>query len=357
MTRSQIASAVILSAVCLALCSSAPARAQKSAWRAEAALLLPPDATGLLGFDLAAARSSALYRRIESNLREEQRTQLDEFAAAAGFDPRHDLAGVLAATWGRPGLARQPFLAVLGGRFALTDEARAMLDVFAPPSGEHRGIAIHALPAKDAEQGDPPAYFAILDERTALLGVHDAVVAGVERFFSGGASMHDNQALTARAEQAAAAGQIWFVSDQPGELIEAAPDDIGRRHARIFNILRSIRETVFTVDVVDGLDLDWSALLGSPGDAQTLADALHGLLALARITVPPENSEALRLLERLEVGSEAERVGLGLRLTAFELDRAPRRRRGARRSEKRAPIDTRRRPPRLVDGGVARMVR
>ncbi len=314
-----VAAAAVLAAACISLSSPEAAEAQSSAWRSEAAALLPPDANGLMGFDLEAARSSAVYQRLEAKMRAEQGAKLDEFAAATGFDPRRDLSGVFAATWGRPGQGKQPFLAVLGGRFDLTDEALAMLETAAPKAGEHRGVAIYEMRDKDRGE-EPRAYLAILNGDTALLGIHDAVVAGIERSVSGGASMRDNAALTGRAEEAAGAGQFWFVSDQPSELVEAAPDGVGERHARIFNILRTMRETTFTADIVNGLDFDWNALFSSPEDAKTLADAARGLLALARISIPPEHEELLTFLDRLQVGSDAASVDFGIELTAVELE-------------------------------------
>ena len=314
-----LTAAAVVAAACVSFSSPESAAAQSPQWRDEAAALLPPDANGLVGFDLAAARASLVYQRIEAKMQDEQRSKLDEFAAVTGFDPRQDLSGVLAATWGSPGRGKQPFLAVLSGRFELTDEARAMLETFAPNAGEHRGVTIFEMQNKDHDE-EPAAYFAILDDDTALIGIHDAVVAGVERSFSGGPSMRDNATLMARSREASAAGQFWFVSDQPRELVEAAPEGVDQRHARVFDILRSMQETTFTADLVSGLNLDWNALFGSAEDAKTLADAARGLLALARISLPPGAGELVTFLDRLQIGSNAERVELGLDLTTVELE-------------------------------------
>ncbi len=315
-----LAAAAVVAFACICVTAPESVAAQSSAWSSKAEALLPPDAAGVVGLDLEAARPSPLYKRLETNMSESQREKLDEFAAVTSFDPRRDLNQIVAATWGAPGGDKRLFLAVLRGSFNLTDKGLAVLESVAPTTEEHRGVAIHGLKSKDASDESERRYLAILDDETALFGLHDAVVAGIERSVNGGPSLKDNAELIASAGQAAAGGQFWFVSDQPQQLMKAAPEDLDPRQAQLFTVLRSIQQTTFAANLVDGLALDWKALLGSPEDARTLADAARGLLALVRIKLPAERSDLLSLLDRFKVESEADRIDLGISLTNAEFE-------------------------------------
>ena len=315
----QAPSVAALAALTFVLLATRPGQAQDSPWFVEATKLLPVDAAAVFAVEFEAARSSPLYQRFESSVLSRRARDLDRVAALSGFDLRRDVHGMLAAIWVAPDRGDSAFLAVLRGHFQLSDEGHAMLDELSPSSGEHRGIAVRTLPSSDNSAGEKRC-FAILSESMALFGNRAAVVAAIERSFADGPSVRDNNLLAALSDEASRSAQLWFVSDDPSQVISAAPESLEKGAGRLLAIFRIMRETKLTADLVDGLDFHWSSQLSSPATARAFADALGGMVAAARANLPSDDTQQAILLDRLRVDSALTGVDVRLSMTKAELE-------------------------------------
>lgn len=274
--------------------------------------LLPPDARAVFGVDAATARGSEIYRRFEEKIRRRDGDDLDGFIARTGFDPRTDLDRFAAAMW--PGAdGEQGFLAAATGDFTRARASEGFAE-HAREIGEHRGVKIYS--GGDGKMEDKALAF--LDDRTALLGSRPAVVAAIDRHAVGGPSLRDGSALGARADAASAGGQLWLVSEEPGELVDA-PSELERR-PQMLNILRNMRYLDLVADVRSGLRLDLEGVCRSATDAGMLANAARGLLALSRLGRNEENRAFFDVLDTVSIRETGDTIEADLNVTALELD-------------------------------------
>ena len=279
----------------------------------EASRILPPEAAALFGIDVASAKDSVLYSRFEQNLDAAGRAKLDEFALKTGLDPRRDLDHLTVAMWG--GRGEESILMVAHGRAGLAPGGQTFIDMFAQV-GSHRGLPIYeARNSADSRE----THYSFLDEGTMIAGTPRAVIDGIERHVDGGPSAFDNDVLMSQASDAEAAGQLWLVSRRAGAFLGRAPVLPGASDPRLLRILSSIQESTVTLNIVDGLNLALASVCVSAGDAQTLATAMRGMMAIARLGAGGEGG-MLSLLDQVRVSDYADTVEAGLDLTASELD-------------------------------------
>lgn len=291
-------------------CSSSP-EARAAATADDAFRTLPPHAQGLMGVDMASLRSSFLYERFLDRV---GTSDLDDWATMSGFDPRQDIDSIAGALWGEP--TTESALFVMRGRFDLTPEAKAQIEEV----GSHRGVTIYSGPEVHREESYQQTVFAFPEPGVAVLGPHAEVVNAIERRLAGGPSLMDNAALTARAREAAGIGQLWFVSESPGALTQALPEGLAPNQARLLTILAGMRETVAALDLSQGLRLSFSGTAGSVEDASTLADAARGMVALARISLPAEEQDLMKYLDRVRIGGSGDRFEASIELDRFEVE-------------------------------------
>ncbi len=277
-----------------------PVRAQGITLDRSLLAMLPAQATSLVGVDLEKLKATAVYRRIEEQHRPGQ-SQLDEFAAKVGFDPRRDVSELLVAAWGRGEGAQKPhFVAVARGSFnvaALSAELRAHQAVVE----QHRGFDVYG-PPKPASSGEEEGRFVFLDAKTVLAGTRAAVLGALDRKVSGGPSLQDKAALLSRVQSIRGSGQVWAVSETPGEIVSGAlPRDPSAQGSNFARIFASMQNSTFAADLMNGLDLKAAGVCKTAQDAKTLGEALRGLLAMGRLAINPQEPEMLALLDGVRV--------------------------------------------------------
>ncbi len=287
--------------------------AQFAAGLDDAARLLPADATALIGINVASAKNSVLYSRFEQHMDADDPDKLDDFALQTGLDPRTDLDRLTVAMWGPR--AEESLLIVAQGRARVTPGAQAFVDMVSQ-AGSHHGIPIY----EGRERTDSrPMHFSFLDEATLIAGTPGAVIDGIERHVAGGPSAFDNDTLMGLASIAEADGQLWMVSRQAGDFLSRAPALPGARDPRLLRILSAMEETTFSLNIVDGLNFVLAGVCGSAADAQTLATAVRGMMAIAQLGAGPEGG-MLSMLDQIRVTDQDNTVEAALDLTASELD-------------------------------------
>jgi len=279
----------------------------------DAARLLPTGATALVGIDVASIKDSVLYSRFEQQMEADKRAELDEFARQTGLDPRTDLDRVTVAMWGPKD--KESLLLVAQGRAQLNLEAQAFIDGFSQV-GSHHGIPIYEGRDKNEER---EMHYSFIDDATLIAGTPVAVVEGIERHVSGGVSAYDDDALMVQAADAQSDGQLWLVSRQAGSILSRAPAMPGVGDPRLLRILSAIEETTFSLNIINGMRLTLASVCASAVEAQTLAAAARGMLAIARLGAASEN-DMLSMLDKVQVTDQDSTFEAALVLTASQLD-------------------------------------
>ena len=269
--------------------------------------LLPPETNSLMGVDVERLKGTALYRFFEEQSREQDPStpsEIEEWAALTGFDPRRDVSELLIVSWQspdrqlRPGQAL-PFLAIARGQFdasklgeqflakgAIEEEyrgSRAYLFPVAkpePPPPDPGGTIVIPPPVPEAL---PQIAIAFVGEGLAMIGGFDAIAAAIDRKSLAAQPTAAHESLLERGAELRGGHQIWAVSARPGGIIEQGIAGAGG-DTRLIEILRSMSESTLAIDLTGGFRGRLAALCGAEDDARLLGDLARGFLAMARFS-------------------------------------------------------------------------
>ena len=341
--RRPVFSLILAGVVTLALSGqifySACAHAQVVVVDRDLAALMPPGTTSLMGVDVARMTEAPLYQYLEKEgggAGSGFGGAIDNFAAVSGFDPRRHVERLLVASWGDPSRMKTPadlpFLALARGRF----DVAALGDILArtsTESSEYRGLAVYHFrsggDAAKSEDGDEiktpePVWFSLsfLDGTTAVIGPQQIVLKALDRRFDAGPSLIENTALLGLAETVESKNQIWGVSEQPGKLMpKEGPDGASAQELPATRILKTMQQSIFALDMMDGLDFKAEGLFTSAEDARLLGDAARGLLAMGRLTIGSKNPGLIIFLDSIGVTETDTRVNFTVNIDAVDFEK------------------------------------
>lgn len=327
-------------------CALAFSLAQPAAGAVDERLLslLPGQSTVLMGVDVQGFQATPLYRYLETKEgADDAMEQLNAFAALIGFDPRRDLDHFVAGVWQAPGAepgAEPSVLVAASGRFG-SQLLHAQAAEHAVSTAEYRGVTLYTMPAdggNDAEEAeedgdvhvevemsaDKPQTLAFLSDSTAVFGNEVAVRGAVDKQNAGTSGMGLNAELSALADKASDGTQFWSVSTGVGELIaenvpEGDPAEEGPQ-AMMVEIMKTMSELSFAIDFMSGMRMDMEGLFASAEDAQTISDAMRGLLAMGRLSAPPEYAEMTRMLDAVLIDSSSNAVTVSVNIDQMDFE-------------------------------------
>ena len=277
--------------------------------------LVPAQATSLFGLDLDALRATALYATWQRrNPIGKHDPGYDEFLARTGFDVERDLAAVTGAAWNNG--AQPALLAVATARYdpaavsAFLKEKGAAVEMYG-------GVELLAPDGRHTKPGqDYPALVLQLPDRpnTILAGTSTAVKQALDLRVYSAYSVLNNQALLGLAQKIGAENQVWAVSVAPGAFLSQrlpqAPGPGAAAQANIMRILQGLQASTVAANASNGLRLLAEGACASAADAQTLADAARGLLAMLRLMAPANQPQAIELLNALHIEQQQSKVTL-----------------------------------------------
>ncbi len=203
-----------------------------------------------------------------------------KFISTTGFDPRHDLREILAATSGaqQSGLiaGRGTFnVAQILGAAAAQGGTVTVYNTISIITGPNRGSgAVAFLDGSTALMGDLASVKAAIDRRTATAPGVDAT-------------------LVQKAQDASSSNQIWFATTMPlsdflnGKLANPNLNNLSQN-----NLFQSILQTSGGVNFASGgVTITGDAVTASNQNAQALVDVLKFLVSMA-----PANNPDLKSL-------------------------------------------------------------
>jgi hypothetical protein len=309
-------------AAALAPLAYSPEKAGAQTAGSPLASLLPLEAASVVGVDMRRLRSTPAYAYLLERQGREAHAHMDMIAALTGFDFRDDVDVLLAAVVDRvPGNPEEArYIAAATGNFNVT-RLETAFEMQGKRAREHRGFRIF-----DFEDGTrrnraaQPVAIAFLDNRTAVFGAPELLAPAIDRRLGGGASLADNQTLMRRADALSAANQIWMVSEQlPGLIERNAPGRLTRGRPRLAGILGAMQDSSLAVNFSNGVDVEAVGRFEDAEAARSLADALRGLLAFARLS-RPDDRPLLPVLHNLEVTDQDKQLTVSVRLEQAEFE-------------------------------------
>ena len=258
--------------------------------------MVPPGSTALVGAQMDQIRQTELYKKL---LAARKLSQLDEFSAQTGFDPRRDVRELL--------FAATPHGPVLLARGAFHVNESVMRDAKKIRHGEY------TILAQDNDQG-----LTILDATLAAAGQVEAIEAALDEWKSG--THTAARPLLARAQAIDPKSQIWGVSTGTAAFIadhlpaNNSPLDLSR-------ILQGLTDTSFEADFNSGLRSDIHGTSGNVRDAMNLRDVVRGMVGLGRLRVPENHPELLRFWDGVTVDQQDRAVTVRIDIPQDLIDR------------------------------------
>lgn len=243
------------------------------------------DTVILVGVRMDQVRATSLYRALAARQRV---PPFGNFPAEAGFDPATDVNELLLASDGARALA------VAHGDFKGKKPSNLA-------SAPYKGYTLFSKDERDA--------IAFIDERTVLGGPLASVRAAIDQWKAGGRGAPPD--LVARAQALPADTQIWAVVAGWKGADAATLRGMGNA-ANLDRVLRSVEGASLTVDLRTGIHAAGTGDCRTEADAQSLSESLRGLAGIARIGVPRNRPELLRVFDGIRVKQEGSAVKLNV---------------------------------------------
>jgi hypothetical protein len=281
--------------------------------------LVPAQATTIFAADINALRATPVYAAWQQHSANHKHdAEYDQFLAQTGFDIERDVQAVTAAAWKN---GEQPeFLAIVTAQYAAAAVAAFLKDKGVGVE-TYNGIELLLPASKHQKPGaDYPVVALEIPGRpnTILAGSSSAVKQALDLRGQPAFSVLSNQVLLNRVAQIGAGNQIWAVSLAPGAFLPPHLPPLPL--ANLSGILQNLRGSTFAVNAVGGLLLQAEGNCASDADAQMLADAGRGMLALIRLMAPPGRPEAIELLNSVQIIQQGANVDLTAQISPQLLD-------------------------------------
>ena len=248
------------------------------------ARMVPPGTVSVVGVRMDQIRSTPMYQKMIAG---RKLPDLDRFVKETGFDPRQDVRELLVASNGTEGQS----VVVARGTFGGVTNFGSL------KTFKHDIYAIH---------GDDHAGFCLLDDSTAAAGPLPGLYAALDHWHSGAAPA--TPGLLKRMEQFPAGAQVYAVSEGGFNIPGAVT--IRQGSVDFAQIFRNVEQVALSADLRAGFDAVVEADVKSEEDAKNLGDAARGLIGLARLSVPENHRELLKLWDGFHVDQHARHITL-----------------------------------------------
>ena len=258
--------------------------------------LVMPDAKVLSGVQVDATINSPFGQYIVNQMQPNDPGLL-QFISATGFDPRHDLREVLAAT-----SANNSGLVLGRGTFQVPQ-------ILAAAAAKGGTVTVYNTISIISGQGNGAVAF--LDGNTVAIGDLASVKGAIDR--RGASKTSADATLAQKAQDASAANQAWFATTTPlsdflsGKLANPNLGNLSQN-----SLFQSILQTSGGVNFSSGgVVVSGDAVTASAQNAQALVDVLKFLISM----VPANNADLQSLAQAAAFTANGPTAHLSLTLT------------------------------------------
>jgi ribosomal protein L12E/L44/L45/RPP1/RPP2 len=230
----------------------------------------------------------------------------------------HDLDSVLIASSASAlgkGASRPAALVVVTGRFKV-DMLRGLIPEKKTSAEKYRGVDLLAVsgdaPLAGAKTPTDQTRVAFLDANTILAGDCAEVRAAIDRIKTGKLS-GPNRGILGGLTGLAADNDVWMIVEVPPNALKDAPPAA----AQMFS---GVKSTELGVSFRHGFGMQVNVRTKDDSSAQSMAQALQGLLAMAAMG-QSESPQAAEMIKKIKITSESSQVKLALALDQSELEK------------------------------------
>lgn len=291
--------------------------------------LVMPDATSLAGANVTNAEITPFGQYILTSLTANANQELQTFITTTGFDPRHDVSEILAAS---SGTAANPSGLVLAmGNFQVPQITAAISSKSPELTVQtYGGATLITGPATQTTTGTPQPSFAIafLGTNIAIVGDVASVKASIDR--SAGANAI-NPTLAAQVQTLSTTEDAWAVTSQSAAALlgglgttagtSGTSGSLSNPFGQVFNGIQSSSGGIkFGSTVV----ITGQAVTTDAATAKSLADLIQGVAAFASMATAggqnPQAASIVQLLQGLTVAANGVDVNIALSIPETQLE-------------------------------------
>jgi hypothetical protein len=287
------------------------------AFAADSGLLqaVMPDAQVLAGLQVDSAKSSAFGQYVLSHLSVND-TQLQEFTAETGFDPRYDVNEIVIASNWKPNTPDNRWIVAGHGAFnvsKITSVALAHGGTLVPYQGVN--LVTHAA----ASKSQVDTGIAFLDNSTALVGDLISVKAAIDR--KKGNTGADVTILT-KAQSASSGKDFWFVTLVPLSNFAGSIPSGNAGGALQGNLLAAINQASGGIRFGDTVNITAEAVTRSEKDAQALVDVVKFFAGLVQLNRQQNQTagQVATLLDTLQTSVSGNTTTISLAIPELQLE-------------------------------------
>ena len=266
--------------------------------------LVPADSTIIGGIRMEKLKNAAVYQKYATT--PQIQSTLERIAKNLGIDPRKDIWEILIASNGK-----DRSLVMARGSFA---------GMGLEPSIEKEGVKRIAY----------KSYMMFGTEEAAVVFMNSSTAIG-------GKTEHLRQLIDSRDTNPPAPkaflgklatipkdSEIWAISLTglpfgPSELATDTSDLARNLAANLPRLLGSLESSTVAVNLKDGVHAVIDASCPTEKDGKILHDTLRGLLGLARLNLPENNRDMLKLLDEVQVVQNLTKVKLEMNFTMNDI--------------------------------------
>jgi hypothetical protein len=277
--------------------------------------MVMPDAQVLAGLQATQAKASPFGQYVLAHLSVND-TQLGQFTAETGFDPRQDVSEIVIASNWKPNTPDNRWLVVADGTFNVAKITAAFLANSGIPS-TYQGVNLVTHAAESNTQVSTAIAF--FGTTTAVAGDVASVKAAIDRKQSNAPA--DGNVL-AKAQQVSANNDFWFVTLVPLSNFSSAIPNSNLSGAMQGNLFAAINQASGGIRFGDTVTISAEAVTRSEKDAQALVDVVKffaGLVQLNRQNNPTAGQVAT-LLDTLTTTTSGNTTTISLAIPEQQLE-------------------------------------
>jgi hypothetical protein len=279
--------------------------------------LVMPDATTLAGANVTNAGITPFGQFVLNSMTVSGNQELQTFITTTGFDPRHDVSEILAASSGN---AANPSGVVLAmGNFQVPQITAAITAKSPELTIQTYGNAT-LITGPAAKKNEPTFAIAFLGTNIAIVGDVASVKAAIDR--SASANSID-PALAAQVQTLSTTEDVWAVTSRsaaallPGLGAVGGTSSGGAPANPFGQMFNGIQSSSGGVKFGSTVAITGQAVTTDAATAKSLADVIQGIAAIASMTGGqnnPEGASIVQLLQGLTVAANGVNVNIALNI-------------------------------------------
>jgi hypothetical protein len=269
---------------------------------------LPPDSQAVFGINVQKFIASPVYARLEQKHGQEIGSDLAEFIAKTGVDPRKDVHYIIASGRSLEG-KKGTGVVIAEGTFNLATIAAFINTQPGAIKLEYDGVTVYMIPEKDGSTIEKGV--ALISDKEIALGELASLKAVLDIRQNRTPSVLDNPTLGPLIKGLNPDEMFWFAGDPTNVLAKApANTPLGGNISSIMNVFGTLNLTTEVAGKITVTAKDEVS-------AGKLADVAKGLLALASLA-SDQNPQLAELLKGILIQQDKTQIVLKLNFP-FEL--------------------------------------